>query len=133
MTTIDDFYHDTKAAVAGGTTMVIDFVVPRRGESLLATYNKWYAKAAPKVCCDYAFSAVVTCWNDTVCDEMTTLVREKGVNSFKFYMAYKDDLMVHDDEMFAGFQHCRNIGALARVHVESGNVIAEVLTLNGSS
>jgi dihydropyrimidinase len=51
-----------------------------------------------------------------------------GVNSFKFFMAYKGVFMLRDDELFAALQHCRRLGALARVHAENGDVIAEVST-----
>lgn len=58
--------------------------------------------------------------------QMETLVREKGVNSFQMYMAYKDVYMLRDSELFQALQHCKDIGAIARVHAENGELVAEV-------
>lgn len=60
--------------------------------------------------------------------EMETLVREEGVNSFQMYMAYKDMYMLKDCELFQALQHCKDIGAIARVHAENGELVAEVDT-----
>lgn len=57
---------------------------------------------------------------------METLVRERGVNSFQMYMAYKDVYMLRDSELFQALQHCKDIGAIARLHAENGELVAEV-------
>lgn len=59
-------------------------------------------------------------------EEMQTLTREKGVNSFKMFMAYKDLFMLQDSELFAAFSRCKEVGAIAQVHAENGDLIAEV-------
>eukprot|EP00794_Sanderia_malayensis_P016724 gene16724-18418_t len=122
---VDDFYHGTKAAVAGGTTMIIDFVIPQKGESLLSAYDKWKQWADEKVCCDYSFHVAVTWWSEQVKQEMKILTSEKGVNSFKAFMAYKDVFQLSDAELYQAFKACREFGALAQVHAENGDLIHE--------
>ncbi|NWH17852.1 DPYL5 protein, partial [Grus americana] len=56
---------------------------------------------------------------------METLVREKGVNSFQMFMTYKDLYMLRDSELYQVFRACRDIGAIARVHAENGELVAE--------
>ncbi|CAH1240880.1 DPYS [Branchiostoma lanceolatum] len=78
-----------------------------------------------KVCCDYSFHMAVTWWNDKVGEEMETIVKERGVNSFKMFMAYKDVMMLTDAEIYQVFCLCKEIGGLAQVHAENGNLIDE--------
>ena len=49
-----------------------------------------------------------------------------GINSFKIFMAYKDVLMLRDDEMYQVFKRCKELGALAQVHAENGDLIEAV-------
>jgi dihydropyrimidinase len=121
--TIDDFFSGQAAALAGGTTMHIDFVIPING-SLAAGFEA-YAKKAEKSCMDYGFHMAVTTWNEGVSRDMEILVKEKGINSFKFFMAYKGELMVKDELLLQGFKMCKALGALAQVHAENGEAIAE--------
>jgi len=123
---VDDFYIGTKAALAGGTTMIIDFVIPQKGEPLIDAFKKWRQWADEKVCCDYSLHMAITYWNDSVAEQMKTICSEEiGINSFKCFMAYKDVMMLRDDELLEVFKTCRGIGALAQVHAENGDVIAE--------
>jgi hypothetical protein len=39
----------------------------------------------------------------------------EGVNSFKFFLAYKGALMVTDDQLVHGLTQCKRVGALAQV------------------
>ncbi|KAK2141686.1 hypothetical protein LSH36_1057g00094 [Paralvinella palmiformis] len=124
-TAVDDFYHGTKAALAGGTTMIIDFVIPQRGQSLIEAYDKWREWADAKVCCDYGLHMGLSWWSDKVAAEMETLVKEKGINSFKMFMAYKGSFMLNDGDLYQVMKRCREIGAIAQIHAENGDLVAE--------
>ncbi|XP_039448318.1 dihydropyrimidinase isoform X3 [Culex pipiens pallens] len=122
---VDDFYQGTKAAVAGGTTTIMDFVIPKKGESLLEAYDEWRCRADTKVVCDYGLHVAITWWSKSVRDEMRILCQERGVNSFKCFMAYKGLFQVTDSELYEIFETCKELGAVAQVHAENGDVIAK--------
>src|SRR6516164_1668070 len=69
----EDFFSGTAAAAAGGTTMIIDFVIPSPKENLLEAYKKWRGWAE-KAAADYSFHVAVTWWDKTVHEDMGTLV-----------------------------------------------------------
>ncbi|XP_041761491.1 dihydropyrimidinase isoform X3 [Anopheles merus] len=125
---VDDFYKGTKAAVAGGTTTILDFVLPKKGESLLEAYDAWRARADPKVVCDYGLHVGITWWSKSVRDEMRILCQERGVNSFKCFMAYKGLYQLNDSELYEVFETCKELGAVAMVHAENGDIIAKNVT-----
>ena len=91
---------------------------------LLAGLAAWEAKAQ-RGCMDYGFHVAVTSWSDRVAADMATAVAQHGVNSFKFFMAYKGALMVNDAELLAGMRRCRSLGALAMVHAENGEAVED--------
>ena len=124
-TSADDFESGTKAGLAGGTTMVVDFCLPAPGESLLKAYQAWRHKAE-KAAADYSFHMAITQWSPMIHDEMETVVKTYGINTFKHFMAYKGALMVNDDEMYNSFKRCAQLGALPLVHAENGDVVARM-------
>ncbi len=119
----DDFEWGTKAALTGGTTMVVDFCVPDPGQSMLAAYQDWRRKSE-KAASDYGFHMAVTSWSKQVFDEMEIVVKTYGINTFKHFMAYKGALMVNDDELYNSFARCAHLGAMPLVHAENGDVVA---------
>ena len=124
-TSADDFESGTLAALSGGTTMVVDFCLPGPTQSMLAAYQDWRRKSE-KAAGDYGFHMAVTSWSKERFEEMETVVKTYGINTFKHFMAYKGALMINDDEMYNSFARCANLGALPLVHAENGDVVARL-------
>jgi dihydropyrimidinase len=118
----EDFFSGTSAAAAGGTTMIIDFVIPSPQESILAAYKKWRGWAE-KAAADYSFHVAITWWDETVHREMETLTKEHGVNSFKHFMAYKNAIMCDDEILVNSFSRAKELGAMCTVHAENGELV----------
>jgi dihydropyrimidinase len=123
-TAFEDFSSGTRAALAGGTTMIVDFVLPSINQSLVDAFQAWQQKAG-KATADYSFHMAITWWGEQVWKEMAEIVK-RGVNTFKHFMAYKGSLMVNDDEMYQSFLRCAELGALPLVHAENGDVVARL-------
>jgi len=120
-TSCDDFFSGQAAALAGGTTMHIDFALPVEHD-LMAGWETWQVKAE-KSCMDYSFHMAVTFWNKKTHADMATLTA-LGINSFKFFMAYKGALMVNDEQLLEGLARCKELGVLPMVHAENGEAVA---------
>lgn len=121
-TASEDFFSGTTAAMVGGTTMIIDFVIPDPQENLLSAFRKWRGWSE-KSASDYSFHVAVTWWDESVHRDMGTLVQEHGVNSFKHFMAYKNAIMCEDEVLVNSFLRARELGALCTVHAENGELV----------
>jgi dihydropyrimidinase len=123
--TSDDFFSGTAAGLAGGTTTIMDFVIPAPEQSLLEAYHTWRGWAT-KSAGDYTFHVAVTWWSDEVHADMGTLVREHGVNSFKHFMAYKNAIMADDATLVHSFKRALQLGAIPTVHAENGELVFQL-------
>lgn len=92
---------------------------------MIEAYDQWRGWADPKVCCDYGLHVAVTWWSPSVQEEMKILCEERGVNSFKMFMAYKGLYQLDDTELYEAFEMCKELGAVAQVHAENGSIIAK--------
>jgi dihydropyrimidinase len=120
--TTEDFYTGTAAGLAGGTTMIIDFAIPNPQQNILETYRQW-REWGKKSVADYSFHVAITWWDDTVHEDMGTLVRDHGVNSFKHFMAYKGAIMADDEILVNSFSRAVELGAIPTVHAENGELV----------
>ena len=62
----DDYETGTRAALHGGTTMVIDFILQTQGDSLHNALKAWQQKSEGKAIGDYSYHMAVTDFNDNV-------------------------------------------------------------------
>ena len=120
--TQDDFFTGTAAGLAGGTTSIIDFVIPNPQQPLMDAYQQWRGWAE-KSAADHGFHVAVTWWADSVHADMGRLVAEEGVNSFKHFMAYKNAIMCDDETLVHSFRRALELGAMPTVHAENGELV----------
>jgi dihydropyrimidinase len=118
----DDFYTGTAAGLAGGTTSIIDFVIPDPQQPLMEAFRTWRGWAE-KAAADYGFHVAITWWDESVHRDMGTLATEHGVSSFKHFMAYKNAIMCDDEVLVSSFSRCLELGALPTVHAENGELV----------
>src|SRR5881628_1553345 len=119
----DDFETGTASGVAGGTTCIIDFCIPARGQSLLEGLKAWRERSK-KAVADHTFHMAITGWGDRTAEEMSAVVLEYGITSFKVFMAYKGAIMVDDSELYEIMKQAGKLGAVVTVHAENGDAVA---------
>jgi dihydropyrimidinase len=118
----DDFESGTASGIAGGTTSIIDFCIPARGQSLIEALGIWRERAK-KAVSDYSFHMAITGWGDHTAREMREVVEKHGITSFKVFMAYKGAIMVSDGELYEVMKHAARLGAVVTVHAENGDAV----------
>ncbi len=119
--TADDFYTGTKAAIVGGTTMIIDFATQNKGETLEEALDNWNHKANGKCSCDYGFHMAISDWNLTTKKDLKKMI-DAGISSFKLYMTY-DTMKLDDRELYQALKAIKELGGIAGVHCENSGII----------
>jgi dihydropyrimidinase len=118
----DTYETGTRAALHGGTTMVIDFILQKQGSSLRAAFEEWSGRANGNAVGDYSFHMAVTDFNPSTKEEIKDMIAE-GITSFKTFMAYKGALMIDDAQMVGLMQEVKQHGGLVTAHATNGDMI----------
>ena len=119
--TADDFTTGSRAALRGGTTTVIDFAAPDKGEALHTGLQRWHRKADGKTACDYAFHMTIDDWNEGISAEIKEMV-DGGISSFKMYMTYPA-MMIGEKDMYFALKRLKDVGGIVGVHCENSGII----------
>ena len=119
--TADSFPTGTAAAVAGGTTVIVDFATQDRGHTLREALDLWHERADGRCACDYGFHMAVTDWNAHTARELQDMI-DAGISTFKGYMAY-DALKLTDEEILAFLQCTGELGGVVGMHCERGDEV----------
>jgi len=117
----DDFSTGSVAALHGGTTTLIDFVTPHRGQPLTEALDLRIAEAKASLC-DCYFHVSPVEWRDTTEDEIAECVK-RGIKSFKVYLAYKNSVGLNDNDFLKVLKAVAKHNAIVTVHCESGDEI----------
>ncbi len=126
----DDYETGTRAAMHGGTTMVIDFILQTQGDTLYNALKEWQGRSEGKAIGDYSYHMAVTDFNDEVAKEVVQFIQEEGISSFKTFMAYKGALMIDDGQMVQLMKVVKEHGGLVTVHATNGDVIDSLIAKN---
>lgn len=120
--TADNFETGTIAAACGGTTSIIDFCAQAKGETLAQAIANWDRKAKGKAAIDYGYHVIITDMSDGVFKELAGLP-DRGITSFKLFMAYKGREMVDDLTLMKAMEQAKKSGAIVMVHAENGDAV----------
>lgn len=120
----DDFETGSKAALAGGTTTLLDFVTPKKGQSLIDAFIDRKTEANNSYC-DYSFHVSPIEWNENTEQEIKDCI-ESGITSFKVYMAYKDSIGLNDEDIFRIMHIVGKAGGIVTLHCETGDEIEKL-------
>jgi dihydropyrimidinase len=119
----DNYETGTRAALFGGTTTVIDFILQTQGKSLQSALEEWKGRSDNNAVGDYSFHMAVTDFNENTKKEVQTMIEKEGITSFKTFMAYKGALMIDDRQMIGLMEEVKKHGGLINVHATNGDMI----------
>jgi dihydropyrimidinase len=121
----DDYVTASRAALVGGTTTLIEMCCPSRGEDPLEGFELWLSKAVGKSACDFTFHMAVSRFDDNTESELRQIV-DRGIASFKIFLAYKDFFGVNDTELYRTLKLAKELGVIVTAHCENETLVAQL-------
>lgn len=122
-TSKDDFTTGSIAALAGGTTCLIDFCIPYKNETPLQAWETWQAKSVGKSALDFTYHLAVTRFDDEIAGQIREVVG-MGVTSFKVFLAYPGVFDLDDSELYHTLRLAKELGVITTVHCENAHMVA---------
>jgi len=117
-------FETSNAAIAGGTTTVVEFVNQEQGKGMADTiFELDKNEVSYQAMVDYAYHAVVCDPVDRTFEEIPDLP-SRGISTVKLFMAYKGMPFHSDDEaLYKALRKAKDAGITVLVHCENGDVI----------
>jgi len=119
----DDYESASKAALAGGTTTLIEMICPGPNDEPMAAFNEWNEKAAPLAAVDYTFHMSVVRFDELAREQLREIVHEQGIASFKIFLAYKGALDLSEEDLFGVLTLAKELGVIVTAHCENAEAI----------
>jgi dihydropyrimidinase len=120
----DTYETGSKAALAGGTTTLIEMCCPSRKDEAPAGFETWMAQAVGKSACDFTFHMGVTKFDDKSEKQLREIVG-RGISSFKIFLAYKGAFGIDDTELYRTLKLAKELGVIVTAHCENETLVAE--------
>lgn len=121
----DDYDSGSRAALVGGTTTLIEMCCPSRQEDALEGFNLWMSKAEGISACDYTFHMAVSRFDGKTEEQLRQIV-QRGVASFKVFLAYKNFFGLDDTELYQTLRLAKELGVIVTAHCENETLVAEL-------
>ena len=119
----DDYTTGTRAALCGGTTTLIDFVIPGKDEEPFDALDTWREQSEGNACSDYTYHMAVTRFDDEVEAQLREIV-DRGLTSFKVFLAYKGAFGIDDEELYRTLELAEELGVTVCAHCENKEMVA---------
>jgi dihydropyrimidinase len=118
----DDYESASKAALAGGTTTLIEMICPGPADEPMEAFETWRGKAQGLAAVDFSFHMSVVRFEERVREQFRRIVKA-GVASFKVFLAYKGALNLSDEHLFAAMAMAKELGVIVTAHCENADAI----------
>lgn len=119
----DDHASASKAALAGGTTSLIEMICPGPADEPMDAFNEWKSKADELAAVDFSFHMSVVRFDESAREQFRRIVEKEGVPSFKVFLAYKGALDLSDEDLFGMLGLAKELGVIVTAHCENAEAI----------
>ncbi|MCA9294320.1 MAG: dihydropyrimidinase [Phycisphaerales bacterium] len=120
---IDDWTTVSQAALAGGTTTLIEMICPGPKDEPRAAFEEWLGHAKGKAACDFTFHMSAVRFDALAQSQLRDIAIDCGIPSFKVFLAYKGALDLPDEHLFGLLTMAKKLGVIVTAHCENAELI----------